>query len=61
METLLDVAVALMALLSSVLLLYGAWLCIPPFQRKRSADGAAPTSLRKRVRSVSERFSASSR
>ena len=61
METLVDVGVALLGLLSTLLLAYGAWLCIPPFQRKRSPDEAAPTSVRKRVRSVSERFSANSR
>jgi hypothetical protein len=60
METLLDIVVALIALLSAMLLAYGAWLCMSPFQRRRSADGA-PISLRKRMRSVSERFSASSR
>jgi uncharacterized membrane protein len=60
METLLDVVVALIALLSTMLLVYGAWLCMPRFQRKRSPDGAA-ISLRKRMRSESERFSASSR
>jgi len=63
METLLDVGAALMALLCALLLVYGAWLCLPRFQRKRSADEPAPTptSLRKRVRSISERLSASSR
>ena len=61
MATLLDLAAALFALLSVVLLAYGAWLCLPLFQRKRPEDGPAPTSLRKRARSESERFSASSR
>jgi hypothetical protein len=60
METLVDAGAALMALLSAGLLVYGAWLCLP-FQRKRSAGEPAPTSLRKRVRSLSERLSASSR
>lgn len=61
METLVDTVAALMALLSVALLAYGAWLCLPPLQRKRSAEAPAPTSLRKRVRSISERLSASSR
>ena len=61
METLLDVGAALMALVGVLLLVYGAWLCLPPFQRSRSADDAAPTSSRKRLRSASERLSASSR
>jgi hypothetical protein len=63
METLLDVGAALIALLCALLLVYGAWLCLPPRQRNRSADAPAPTptSLRKRVRSISERLSASSR
>lgn len=61
METLLDVGAALMALLSVLLLVYGAWLCLPRVQRNRSADEAAPTSSRKRRRSASERLSASSR
>lgn len=60
MESLLDAGVAMIALLCAVLLLYGAWLCLSPFQPKRSAGGAAPTSLRKYLRSVSDRFSASS-
>jgi hypothetical protein len=61
METLLDIGAALMALLCALLLVYGAWLCLPRFQRRRSADEAAPTSSRKRLRSASERLSASSR
>jgi hypothetical protein len=61
MEMLLDAAVVLIALLCAMLLAYGAWLCLRPIQRKRSADAPAPTSLRKRVRSLSERLSASSR
>ena len=61
MATLLDMAAALFALLSVVLLAYGAWLCLPLFQRRRPEDGPAPTSLRKRARSGSERFSASSK
>jgi|KBSSwiStaDraftv2_1062776.scaffolds.fasta_scaffold00600_31 hypothetical protein len=61
METLVDASVGLMVFLCVALLAYGAWLCLPPFQRKRSADEPAPTSFRKRVRSISERLSASSR
>ena len=61
METLLDAAATLIALLSAFLLVYGAWLCMAPLQRDRSADEAAPTSPRKRARSASDRFSASSR
>ena len=60
MEILLDAVAALFALLGVMLLVYGAWLCLWPFQRRRSAD-ATPSSFRKRMRSVSERFSASSR
>jgi hypothetical protein len=61
METLLDAAIAFIALLCVMLLAYGAWLCLWPFQRKGRADAPAPTSLRKRARSTSERFSASNR
>ena len=61
METLVDASVGLMVFLCVALLAYGAWLCLTPFQRKRSADVPAPTSFRKRVRSISERLSASSR
>ena len=56
---LLDVMATLFALLSVLLVAYGAWLCMDLFQRDRKADGS--TSVRKRLRSVSERFSASSK
>ena len=59
MAALLEVLAALFALLFVVFLAYGAWLCLPWVQRKPSAKGAAPTSLRKYLRSVSGRFSAS--
>lgn len=61
MDTLLDALTAVMALLCVAFIVYGAWLCLPPLQRKRSAEVSAPTSVRKRVRSISERLSASSR
>lgn len=61
METLLDVLVTLAALLCAVFLLYGALLCLPPFQGKSPLDERKPTSSRKRTRSASERLSASSR
>ena len=61
METLLDALFALMSLLAAMLLAYGGWLCLAVPQRRRSEDAPAPTSSRKRVRSISERFSASSR
>lgn len=61
METLVDAIGAVMALLCVGFIGYGAWLCLPPFQRKRSPELPAPTSVRKRVRSISERLSASSR
>ena len=62
MEILLDAAIALVALLCVMLLVYGAWLCLSQrFQRERSVDAPAPTSLRKRLRSLSERLSASNR
>ena len=61
METWVEAGVVLMTLLCAGLLVYGAWLCLPPAQRKRPADEPAPTSLRKRVRSISERLSANSR
>ena len=62
MEILLEAAIALVALLCLMLLAYGAWLCVSErLQRGRSAAAPAPTSLRKRVRSVSERLSASNR
>jgi uncharacterized membrane protein len=58
---LLDAMAALFALASVLLVAYGAWLCLDLFQRDPKADGSAPTSVRKRLRSVSERFSASSK
>lgn len=61
MDTLVDALTALMALLCLAFIGYGAWLCLPPLQRKRSPEASAPTSFRKRVRSISERLSASSR
>jgi hypothetical protein len=61
METLLDAVAALIAALGVMLVVYGAWLCLWPLQRGRSVDAPAPTSLRKRVRSISERLSASKR
>lgn len=69
MEILLDAAIALVALACVMLLGYGAWLCLSQrfqrdpkeVQRERSEDAPAPTSLRKRVRSLSERLSASNR
>ena len=61
MVFLLDVMAALFALLAVLLIAYGAWLCMDLFQRDRKADGSAPTSVRKRLRSVSERVSASSK
>jgi len=59
MVFLLDVMAALFALLAVLLIAYGAWLCMDLFQRDRKADGS--TSVRKRLRSVSERVSASSK
>ena len=61
METLVDAGVVVMTLLCAGFLVYGGWLCLPSLQRKRPAAEPAPTSLRKRVRSISERLSASSR
>lgn len=61
MVFLLDVMATLFALASVLLVAYGAWLCMDVFQRDRRADKSAPTSVRKRLRSVSERFSASSK
>jgi|KBSSwiStaDraftv2_1062776.scaffolds.fasta_scaffold53009_2 hypothetical protein len=61
MDTLVDALTIAMALLCVVFIGYGAWLCLPPLQRKRPAEASAPTSVRKRVRSISERLSASSR
>ena len=61
MDTLVDTLTALMAILCVAFIAYGAWLCLPPLQRKRPAEESAPTSVRKRVRSISERLSASSR
>ena len=61
METLFDVLFAAVTLLCALFLLWGAWLCLPLPQRKSRADGAEPTSSRKRLRSASGRLSASNR
>ena len=61
MDALVDALTTVMAFLCVAFIGYGAWLCLPPLQRKRPAEVSEPTSFRKRVRSISERLSASSR
>jgi len=61
MEALLDVLFAVAALSCVLFLFWGAWLCLPPRQRRSRAGGAGATESRKRLRSDSGRLSANSR